>query len=174
MRSPRTATKSSPRSPQLEKAHSQQRRPNAVKKKRKEIAHNVVVFEVLIRHLWYTIVWWSFPPLLGLKFKIIKNYSYQSFLSRHGTLAIPRPGSESRLHLVIAMWPWADHLTFLILTYPRVSKKDKIRHTCSSWHIVGAQKCWALQGARVLSLVGKLRLKKKKKERKKRKRNVEP
>ena len=33
MRSPRTATKSSPRSPQLEKACAQQRRPNAAKKK---------------------------------------------------------------------------------------------------------------------------------------------
>ena len=35
MRSPRTATKSSPRLPQLEKAHAQQRRPNAAKKKKK-------------------------------------------------------------------------------------------------------------------------------------------
>ena len=34
MRSPRTATKSSPRSPQLEKARAQQRRPNAAKKKK--------------------------------------------------------------------------------------------------------------------------------------------
>ena len=33
MRSPRTATKSSPRSPQLEKAHTQQRRPNTAKNK---------------------------------------------------------------------------------------------------------------------------------------------
>ena len=33
MRSPRTATKSSPRSPQLEKAHAQQQRPNATKNK---------------------------------------------------------------------------------------------------------------------------------------------
>ena len=33
MRSPRTATKSSPRSPQLEKARAQQRRPNAAKNK---------------------------------------------------------------------------------------------------------------------------------------------
>ena len=33
MRSPRTATKSSPRSPQLEKAREQQRRPNAYKNK---------------------------------------------------------------------------------------------------------------------------------------------
>ena len=33
VRSPRTATKSSPRSPQLEKAHAQQRRPNAAKNK---------------------------------------------------------------------------------------------------------------------------------------------
>ena len=32
MRSPRTATKSSPRSPQLEEAHAQQRRPNTAKK----------------------------------------------------------------------------------------------------------------------------------------------
>ena len=31
MRSPHTATKSSPRSPQLEKARAQQRRPNAAK-----------------------------------------------------------------------------------------------------------------------------------------------
>ena len=39
MRSPRTTTKSSPRSLQLEKAHMQQRRPNVAKnkfKKRKE------------------------------------------------------------------------------------------------------------------------------------------
>ena len=34
-RNPRTATKSSPRSPQLEKAHAQQRRPNADKNKNK-------------------------------------------------------------------------------------------------------------------------------------------
>ena len=33
MRSPRTATKSSPRSPQLEKAHMQQEDPDAVKNK---------------------------------------------------------------------------------------------------------------------------------------------
>ena len=33
MRSPRTAMKSSPRSPQLEKARTQQRRPNTAKKK---------------------------------------------------------------------------------------------------------------------------------------------
>ena len=32
VRSPRTAMKSSPRSPQLEKARAQQRRPNAAKK----------------------------------------------------------------------------------------------------------------------------------------------
>ena len=37
MRSPHTALKSSPRSPQLEKAHTQQRRPDAaIKKGRKE------------------------------------------------------------------------------------------------------------------------------------------
>ena len=36
MRSPRTATKSSPRSPQLEKAPAQQRRPNAAKNKFKK------------------------------------------------------------------------------------------------------------------------------------------
>ena len=35
MRSPRTVTKSSPRSPQLEKARVQQGRPNAAKKKKK-------------------------------------------------------------------------------------------------------------------------------------------
>ena len=35
MRSPCTATKSSPRSPQLEKAHVQQQRPNAAKKNQK-------------------------------------------------------------------------------------------------------------------------------------------
>ena len=33
VRSPRNATKSSPRSPQLEKARAQQRRPNATKNK---------------------------------------------------------------------------------------------------------------------------------------------
>ena len=33
MRSPRTATKSSPHSPQLEKAHAQQQRPNVAKNK---------------------------------------------------------------------------------------------------------------------------------------------
>ena len=33
MRSPRTTAKSSPRSPQLEKAHAQQQRPNAAKNK---------------------------------------------------------------------------------------------------------------------------------------------
>ena len=36
MRSPRTAMKSSPCSPQLEKARTQQRRPNAAKKKKKK------------------------------------------------------------------------------------------------------------------------------------------
>ena len=36
MRSPCTAMKSSPRSPQLEKAHAQQRRPNVAKKKKKK------------------------------------------------------------------------------------------------------------------------------------------
>ena len=36
MRSPHTATKSSPRSPQLEKAHAQQRRPNAAINKLKK------------------------------------------------------------------------------------------------------------------------------------------
>ena len=36
MRSPRTATKSSPCSPQVEKAHAQQRRPKADKEKKKE------------------------------------------------------------------------------------------------------------------------------------------
>ena len=36
MRSLRTAMKSSPRSPQLEKAHAQQQRPNAAKKKKKK------------------------------------------------------------------------------------------------------------------------------------------
>ena len=35
MRSPRTAMKSSPLSPQLEKARVQQQRPNAAKKKKK-------------------------------------------------------------------------------------------------------------------------------------------
>ena len=36
MRSPCSATKSSPQSPQLEKAHGQQRRPNAAKNKLKK------------------------------------------------------------------------------------------------------------------------------------------
>ena len=36
MRNPHTAMKSSPRSPQLEKAHVQQRRPNAAKEKKKK------------------------------------------------------------------------------------------------------------------------------------------
>ena len=36
MRSPRTATKSSPRLPQLEKARTQQRRPNTAKRKEKK------------------------------------------------------------------------------------------------------------------------------------------
>ena len=36
MRSPRTTTKSSPRSPQLEKARVQQQRPNAAKKKERK------------------------------------------------------------------------------------------------------------------------------------------
>ena len=42
MRSPRTATKSSPRSPQLEKACAQQRRPKAAKNKNKLKKKNVV------------------------------------------------------------------------------------------------------------------------------------
>ena len=36
MRSLRTAKKSSPRSPQLEKTHAQQQRPNTAKKKKKD------------------------------------------------------------------------------------------------------------------------------------------
>ena len=36
MKSPRPTTKRSPRSPQLEKAHVQQRRPNAAKNKLKK------------------------------------------------------------------------------------------------------------------------------------------
>ena len=36
MRNPRTATKSSPHSPQLEKSRAQQRRPNAAKKRKKK------------------------------------------------------------------------------------------------------------------------------------------
>ena len=39
MRSLHTATKSSPHSPQLEKARAQQRRPNAYKKKKKVMLH---------------------------------------------------------------------------------------------------------------------------------------
>ena len=35
MRSPHIATKSSPHSPQLEKAHAEQQRPNTAKKKKK-------------------------------------------------------------------------------------------------------------------------------------------
>ena len=42
MRGPCTATKSSPRSLQLEKARAQQRRPNAAKKKK---VINVIVLE---------------------------------------------------------------------------------------------------------------------------------
>ena len=37
MRSPHTAMKSSPRWPQLEKAHAQRQRPNAAKKKKKSV-----------------------------------------------------------------------------------------------------------------------------------------
>ena len=37
MRSLRATMKSSPRSPQLEKAHAQQQRPNAAKKKKKKV-----------------------------------------------------------------------------------------------------------------------------------------
>ena len=45
MRSPRTTTKSSPRSPQLEKALVQQRRPNAAKNfKKKEKRKNQALF----------------------------------------------------------------------------------------------------------------------------------
>ena len=40
MRSPHTATKSSPCSPQLEKARMQQRKPNAAKKKKKDTIKN--------------------------------------------------------------------------------------------------------------------------------------
>ena len=39
MRNPRTATKSSSRSPQLEKAHAQQQRPNTAKKKKRILIH---------------------------------------------------------------------------------------------------------------------------------------
>ena len=44
MRSPRTATKSSPRSPQLEKAHVQQQRPNAAKDKKEKKKKKSLVF----------------------------------------------------------------------------------------------------------------------------------
>ena len=54
MRSPRTATKSSPRSPQLEKAHAQQRRPNTAKLWKKKLITLIArwtpyVFVMLLR-----------------------------------------------------------------------------------------------------------------------------
>ena len=42
MRSPRTTTKSSPRSPQLEKTHAQKGRSNAAKKKKKKFTYKLV------------------------------------------------------------------------------------------------------------------------------------
>ena len=47
MRSLRTAMKSSPRSPQLEKARAQQRRPNAEKKKKQKTLQTSLPFPAL-------------------------------------------------------------------------------------------------------------------------------
>ena len=52
MRSPRTATKSSPRSPQLEKAHTQQGRPNAAKNK-------LINFKKIMRELIIILATWK-------------------------------------------------------------------------------------------------------------------
>ena len=46
MRSPRTATKSSPCSPQLEKARTQQQRPNAAIKKQQQQKKNTYMGKV--------------------------------------------------------------------------------------------------------------------------------
>ena len=50
MRRPHTATKSSPRLPQLEKAHAQQRRPNAAKKKKEVFEVKPAVAKTQLRH----------------------------------------------------------------------------------------------------------------------------
>ena len=62
MRSPRTTGKSSPRSPQLEKARTQQQRPNAAKKKSFKTLHRIQsifwpndlqeqrIFTIFVRH----------------------------------------------------------------------------------------------------------------------------
>ena len=55
MRSPRATTKSSPRWPQLEKAHAQQQTPNTAKKKKKKTSDNNNYFFLQgtqIKHFW--------------------------------------------------------------------------------------------------------------------------
>ena len=53
MRSPRTAMKSSPRAPQLEKARAQLRRPNAAKKKKKNknVIYKIISFQTPQYHV---------------------------------------------------------------------------------------------------------------------------
>ena len=58
MRSPRTTTKSSPRSPQLEKARVQQQRPNAAKNKLINFLKKSAAFsKVATNHLWLLSTW---------------------------------------------------------------------------------------------------------------------
>ena len=65
MRSPRTATKSSPRSPQLEKAHAWQRRPNAAKNKEiknsffKKKRERLFIYLFIYLFLWLHCVAWG-------------------------------------------------------------------------------------------------------------------
>ena len=61
MRSPRTATKSSPHSPQLEKACAQQRRPNAAKKKKKDLLENCNIWRRGAINLAGSTMWLRLP-----------------------------------------------------------------------------------------------------------------
>ena len=70
MRSQRTTTKSSPRSPQLEKAHSQQQRSNTAKNKINLKKENMCVSEDnikkekrqlrVVKNVFKLYIWWDF------------------------------------------------------------------------------------------------------------------
>ena len=92
MRSPHTAMKSSPRSPQLEKAHAQQRRPNAaknkinnkskyIKKKLKAFSFNLILNNIYSLYSDYTRNAHSLQRIQKMQrydvMKNIKNYQYR-------------------------------------------------------------------------------------------------
>ena len=80
MRSLRTTTKSSPRSPQLEKARTQQRRPNVAKKEKKSQFILFMISLLLERPksqqpLKSGLVMFSYPPVL-FSVKYCANYIF--------------------------------------------------------------------------------------------------